>query len=160
MTNKALSVEEATKKLEYYCSYQDRCYQEVIAKLKTLGMYDTAIDHIIDHLVTNKFLDEARFAKSFARGKHKFKYWGKKRIEQELKYRYISAYNIKNALKEIEEDYINTFLKIAENKWLSINEDNLEKKKKKWVDYLYRKGFETSLIFETLQDFLNRPLSK
>src|SRR5690606_40288355 len=102
----------------------------------------------------------SRFAKSFARGKHKIKYWGKKRIEQELKYRYISAYKIKNALKEIVEDYINTFLKIAENKWLSINEDNLEKKKKKWVDYLYRKGFETSLIFETLQDFLNRPLSK
>ena len=68
MNLKGISIEEATKKLEYYCSYQDRCYKEVVTKLKQLGMFDTAINHIIDHLVANKFLDETRYAKSFARG--------------------------------------------------------------------------------------------
>lgn len=152
MNENGLSVADATKKLEYYCSYQDRCYKEVIAKLKSLGMYQTAIDHIIDHLVAHKFLDEARFAKSFARGKHKFKHWGKHRIEQELKFREISAYNIKNALKEIETDYLSNFYALADKKWNSITESSLQKKKQKFFDFLMRKGYETNLIYEYLQN--------
>lgn len=150
--NQAISVNDATKKLEYYCSYQDRCYKEVTAKLKTLGMFQTAIDHILDHLVENNYLNEERFAKSFARGKHKFKGWGKKRIEQELKFREISSYNIKTALKEIETDYLTNFYTLAEKKWHNINETSTDKKKRKWVDYLMRKGYESNLIFNFLKD--------
>jgi len=153
MQNKqGISVNDAIKKLEYYCSYQDRCYKEVTMKLKSLGMFQTAIDHILDHLVANNFLNEERFAKSFARGKHKFKYWGKRRIEQELKFRDISSYNIKTALKEIESDYLPNFYALAERKWQNTTETSLEKKKRKWVDFLMRKGYESNLIFDLLKD--------
>lgn len=150
--NQGISVNDAIKKLEYYCSYQDRCYKEVTAKLKSLGMFQTAIDHILDHLVANNFLNEERFAKSFARGKHKFKYWGKRRIEQELKFREISSYNIKTALKEIESDYLTNFYALAERKWQNITEVSIEKKKRKWVDFLMRKGYESNLIFDFLKE--------
>jgi len=150
--NQGISVNDAIKKLEYYCSYQDRCYKEVTMKLKSLGMFQTAIDHILDHLVSNNFLNEERFAKSFARGKHKFKYWGKRRIEQQLKFRDISSYNIKTALKEIESDYLSNFYALAERKWQNITEPSLEKKKRKWVDFLMRKGYESNLIFDFLKD--------
>ena len=150
--NQGISVNDAIKKLEYYCSYQDRCYKEVTAKLKSLGMFQTAIDNILDHLVANNFLNEERFAKSFARGKHKFKYWGKRRIEQELKFREISSYNIKTALKEIESDYLTNFYALAERKWQNITEVSIEKKKRKWVDFLMRKGYENNLIFDFLKD--------
>ncbi len=152
MNQQGLSVQDAIKKLEYYCSYQDRCYKEVISKLKSLGMFQTAIDHILNHLVEHNYLNEERFAKSFARGKHKFKYWGKRRIEQELKFRDISSYNIKTALNEIESDYLNNFYSLAEKKWDSLNESSLEKKKRKWIDFLMRKGYESSLIFDLLKD--------
>lgn len=152
MNEKELSVDEALKKLEYYCSYQDRCYKEVVARLKALGMYETAIDHIIQQLVKNNFLNEERFAQSFARGKHRIKGWGKRRIEQELKFREISAYNIKTALKEIETDYFHNFYLLAEKKWQSINESSLSRKKRKWMDFLLRKGYESHLIFEVLKE--------
>ena len=121
-------------------------------KLKSLGMFQTAIDHILDHLVANNFLNEERFAKSFARGKHKFNQWGKRRIEQELKFRDISSYNIKTALKEIEADYLSNFYVLAELKWQNTTEASLEKKKRKWVDFLMRKGYESNLIFDFLKD--------
>lgn len=152
MSENGLSVSDAIKKLEHYCSYQDRCYKEVVFKLKSLGMFQTAIDHILEHLVANNFLNEERFAKNFARGKHKFKLWGKRRIEQELKFRDISSYNIKTALKEIETDYLSNFYTLAEKKWLTINENSLERKKRKWVDFLMRKGYENHLIFDFLKD--------
>ena len=100
------TVEEATRKLEHYCAYQDRCHKEAVAKLRSMGMIPLAIDTIITHLITHRFLNEERFAKSYARGKFQIKKWGKNRIVRELKIREISRFNIKTALKEISDsDY-------------------------------------------------------
>lgn len=153
MNSKVYTVEEATKKLEYYCSYQDRCHDEVITKLKSLGMIPQAIDHIIVHLIEQNFLNEERFACSFARGKHNIKKWGKFRIENELKLRNISKYNIIKALKEIpQETYIENFHLLAEKQWNSILESNIQKKKKKVSDYLLRKGWESYLVFDKINE--------
>ncbi|HSD15560.1 MAG TPA: regulatory protein RecX [Flavobacterium sp.] len=150
---KTSTVEEAKRKLEYYCSYQDRCHYEVTEKLKSLNMIPQAIDLIIVHLIANNFLNEERFAVSFARGKHNIKKWGKVRIVNELKFRQISKYNIEKALKEISaEEYLGNFHDIAEKQWESIKERSIPKKKKKFCDFLTRKGYESNLIFEKLND--------
>ena len=110
------SVDEATKKLEGYCAYQDRCHKEVISKLKEMHMIPQAIELIVGHLIQDNFLNEERFARSFARGKFKIKKWGKNRIVNELKHREISKYNISLALEEIEsKEYLKTFNTLAKN---------------------------------------------
>ncbi|CAN0604188.1 unnamed protein product, partial [Ectocarpus sp. 12 AP-2014] len=45
--SKSYTVQEATKKIESYCAYQDRCHKEVVSKLKDMGMIPIAIDTII-----------------------------------------------------------------------------------------------------------------
>lgn len=148
MLQKSYTVAEAQKKLEQYCAYQERCHEEVIQKLKSLNMIPQAIDSIIGHLLEHNFLNEERFARSFARGKFRIKHWGKVRIVRELKARQISRYNIDAALKEIdEEEYIAAFNDLASKQWDFIRESNLLKKKKKVFDFLMRKGFENQLIY-------------
>ena len=143
------TVNEALKKLEYYCSYQDRCHKEVEDKLHKMNMIPEAKEKIIVHLIEHKFLNEERFAKSFARGKFRIKKWGKQRIVRELKFKGISKYNIDSGLKEIsEEDYLQTFNELAEKKFNSITETNIYKKKKKLIDYLLYRGWETNLVFD------------
>lgn len=155
-SDKSFTFEEILRKLEGYCTYQDRCHQEVIQKLKTFTSSETVIDNAIVKLIEDNFLNEERFARSFARGKHRIKHWGKVRIVRELKLRQISKYNIDNALKEIDpEEYTTNFHNLSERIWESISEKNLQKKKKKFCDYLLRKGFETSIIYEKLQDLEN-----
>lgn len=145
---------ETIRKIEYYCSYQERCHNEVILKLNSLSVSKDKIDIILAHLIENNFLNEERFATSFARGKHNIKKWGKIRIENELKQRNISKYNISKALKEISnENYILTFNELAEKNWDSIRETNLQKKKKKFFDFLLRKGWESNLIYEKMKEF-------
>ena len=144
---------EATKKLEHYCAYQDRCHEEVIQKLRSMKMDSDEIDAIIVHLIASNFLNESRFACSFARGKHRIKHWGKIRIVNELKFRKISQYNINLALKEITtEEYEATFHNLAEQNWESIRELNPLKKRKKFCDYLLRKGFESNLVYEKVKE--------
>jgi regulatory protein len=147
------TVQEAQKKLEHYCAYQERCHEEVIQKLKSYNMIPVAIDTIVAHLIEHNFLNEGRFATSFARGKFRIKQWGKVRIVRELKARGISKYNIDAALKEITlNNYLETFHALAEKQWETIAETNEIKKKKKVFDFLMRKGFESSLILDKLSD--------
>lgn len=110
-------------------------------------------DAVIVYLIEHNFLNEERFACSFARGKYRIKFWGKIRIVNELKFRKISTYNINKALKEFSEsEYIETFEKLANHHWETIRETNAIKKKKKFCDFMLRKGFESGLVYEKLKD--------
>jgi regulatory protein len=112
-------------------------------------MIPLAADAIIVHLIEHNFLNEERFACSFARGKFRIKHYGKRRIVNELKLRGISKYNIDKALKEINEDeYTEAFNALAEKQWESITGSSILNKKKKLIDYLLRKGFENTMVYD------------
>ncbi|PHS10514.1 MAG: recombinase RecX [Kordia sp.] len=148
-TKKTYTLTEAKRKLEHYCVYQDRCHAEVNSKLKEMRMIPMAIDEIIYHLIQHNFLNEERFAKSFARGKFNIKHWGRVRIIRELKFRKISEYNIKTALREFsEEDYFMKLNYLATKKLDFITETNVYKKRKKLADYLLYRGWESNLVYE------------
>lgn len=153
MSKKVYTIEEIKRKLEHYCVYQDRCHQEVEKKLYDYALIVEAREHILLHLLEHNFLNEERFSKSFARGKFRIKKWGKLRIVRELRQRNISAYNIRTALKEIDdEDYINTLYAIVGHKSETINESNIYKKKKKIIDHLRYRGYETDVIFKAVNE--------
>ena len=147
------SLKEAQQKIEHFCAYQERCHDEVVSKLYSLKMDSDEIDQIMVHLIASHFLNEERFACSFASGKHRIKHWGKIRIVNELKFRNISQTLINIALKEITPDeYLETFHTLAERQWPNIRETNAIKKRKKFCDFLLRKGFESNLIYEKVKD--------
>lgn len=159
MQNKKLTftVEEAKRRLEKYCIYQDRSHNEIEKKLIEMNMIQEAREVIILHLLEHDFVNEERFARNFARGKFRIKKWGKSRIIRELKFRNISKYNIDIALKEINmEDYLETLHELVQKKWNSIVEDDKYKKRKKVVDFLLRRGFESNLIYNELTIIMNK----
>ena len=147
------SVKEAIHKIEHFCAYQERCHDEVVQKLRTMKMDSAEIDEILAHLIQENYLNESRFACSFARGKHRIKLWGKVRIVNELKLRNITTYNINLALKEISpEEYEMNFNVLAERNWHSIKESNGLKKRKKCCDFLLRKGYESTMVYEKVKE--------
>jgi len=153
-----MTIKEAIQKLEHFCAYQERCHTEVISKLYDLKMTSDEMDAVIVHLIQENFLNETRFACSFARGKHRIKHWGKIRITNELKIRQISSTNINLALKEISaEEYENTFEQLSERCWNTIQEKNSLKKRKKFCDYLLRRGYESNLVYEKLKELEQNP---
>lgn len=146
-------MKEAIQKIEHYCAYQERCHEEVVTKLRSMKLNSSEIDEIIVHLIEQNFLNESRFACSFARGKHRIKYWGKIRITNELKMRHINQTLINIALKEITpEEYLETFHALAERHWQSIREKNDLKKRKKFCDYILRRGYESNLVYEKVKE--------
>ena len=119
----ALSIQQIQGKLEYYCAYQERCYKEVEEKLYSFKISAAEKEQILIYLIENNFINEERFAQSFVRGKHNYKFWGKNRIVNELKFRNISSRIITIALKEIpEETYLENSHQLAEKHWNNFSE--------------------------------------
>ena len=152
---KSYTVNEATKAMEHYCAYQERCHKEVEQKLYDLKMIPEAKELIILHLLQHNFLNEERYAKAFVRGKFSIKNWGRIKIISELKFKNISSYNIKSGLNEIDENtYLKTLQSLAEKKLRLIKESNSFKKKNKLSSYLVSKGFETSLVYKVTNSII------
>jgi regulatory protein len=151
------SIKEAIHKIEHYCAYQERCHEEVEQKLRSMKMDSEETNTIIAHLINDNFLNEERFACSFARGKHRIKHWGRIRIINELKFRGINQTLINIALKEIStEEYFATFDTLANRHWESIRETNALKKRKKFCDFMLRRGFESNLVYDRVKE-LEKP---
>ncbi len=146
-STKTYTVKEATVFLERYCVYQERCHQEVIKKADSINLIPIAKEEIIVHLLQHDFLNEARFAKAYARGKFTIKKWGKIKITQHLKAKKISNYCIKLGLQEIDNlAYEKTLEVIALKKTPLIKAKTSYEKKVKLTRFLYGRGFEYDLI--------------
>ncbi len=148
---KYYSQESALLKLQSYCAYQERCHNEVMAKLRDLGIYGDKADEIVAQLITDNFLNEERFAVSYARGKFRIKRWGKIRIRQELKLRQIPEYSIKKAMAVIDTEggYLETLKDVIRSKSKDYEGD--AQRKQKLALFAMRKGFEPDLVWEVLK---------
>ncbi|PPK85574.1 regulatory protein [Neolewinella xylanilytica] len=148
------TAEQALEALQHYCAYQDRCHQEARDKLYELGYGGDAAEEVIVELIKEKYLDEERFARSYARGKFKMKKWGRYRIRRELKSRKLSDYCIRKAMTEIDDkEYYGTLCSELERR------NALEKpgqhpylKRRRLADYMVKRGYESGLVWQALDD--------
>ncbi|UMY66632.1 MULTISPECIES: regulatory protein RecX [unclassified Flavobacterium] len=135
-----------------YCAYQERSHSEVRQKLRSMGATGAMTERIITQLITDDFLNEERFARSFARGKNGMKKWGRIRIREELRQHGVSEPNIRLGLSEIEESvYLSQFAKLCETKWESLNGLENRLRQKKCADFLIYKGYESDLVFSEVK---------
>lgn len=139
-----------------YCNYQERCHKEVRNKLYELGANTTEVQQLMAVLIEDGLLNEERYARSFARGKFRIKYWGRVKIRLHLKSDQVSDYCIRKAMQEIDEqEYHAVLLRLAEKKLTELAAEKPMIRKAKVFRYLAQKGFETDIINETIKEILN-----
>jgi regulatory protein len=149
----SLTVEEGKNLMRQYCNFQERCHQDVRTKGLSLGFRGDALEEIISAMITERLLDEERYARSLARGKFRNNEWGKNKIIQALKQHAIPEYCIKKALSEIDDvEYLDTIKKLIQSKGRTLTKEKEGfVKNKKIIAYLLQKGFE----YETIQNVLS-----
>jgi len=151
MIRKKLTKEQGLQKLKHFCAYQERSHNEVREKLFDLGLRKNDREEIIASLIEENYLNEERFAMAFAGGKWRIKRWGRVKIKYELRQRGVSDYNIKIALKQIdEEEYLEMLHKLYREKYASTRHTQPLLRKKKTIDYLVGRGFETELVMKQI----------
>lgn len=145
--------EKILEKISSYCAYQERSEKQVREKLHKLGADESLTEKLTHLLINEKYLDNLRFAKSYARGKFYQKKWGKQKIIAGLKTHYIPLNQINIALGEIDSaDYIEELEKILKKKADSVKPFDNKTQRFKIYQSLYRKGYESELIFKLMEE--------
>ena len=145
---------EAKAKLKALCAYQERCSHELDKKMMQWEVDYEDRNRLLAHLIENNFLSEERFAEAFVSGKINIKKWGKVKIRQHLKQKFISEYSINKALNGIDDElYMEHLRHLAEKKYQSLSkEKDGYAKKVKVYRFLASKGYETDLFKDVVDD--------
>ena len=149
-----LSPDQILDKMAKYCAYQERCVKDVRDKLKTFDIPKEEKIKILDYLMTNRFVNDERFAKSFVRGKVNQSGWGLNKIRFHLMQKGIDLETIEEALGQTDEEVYRQRLKdILKSKSKTVKAATDFEKKRKLAAYAMQKGFESSLVWEVLKEF-------
>jgi regulatory protein len=135
------------------CARRENCISEVLARLHSWGTDADDSTRIIEILKKDNFINEERFALGFVREKFNFNKWGKIKIAAHLKAKNISNELIKKALDTIDNDtYNKTLTNLLSAHRRSVKAKNAYDLKAKLVRYGLSKGFESSLLYDLLNE--------
>ena len=145
-------MKEAKIKAGRYCAYQERTQQEVRDKLYALGLHRDEVEEVLTQLITENYVNELRYAKTYAAGKFRSNKWGRRKITYMLKQKGLSQYCIDVAINEIaEEDYIFTLERLIASRLPKLSAAKLPEKQKT-ANYLIGKGFEPDIVWSKLDE--------
>lgn len=138
-------------KLASFCAYQERTLKEVRQKLSDWEAIEDDAVLVIAELIAQNYLNEERFARTFARGKFRIKKWGRLKIRQEMKLKGLSNELIQKGLTEIDgDDYEEVLRDLLKKKVRSLRGDSLAVKQK-IVRFALSRGFESDIVWDLLK---------
>ena len=146
-----MEYEVALKRAAALCSSQEQCSNHIREKLLTWKVSSDDAEQIINLLVKEKFLDDARYATFYVRDKFRFNGWGKIKLRIMLNQKEISKAIIEEALNQIDPElYKQKCLRLISDKSASLKESNQFKRKGKLFRFAAQRGFESDLIHQIL----------
>jgi len=138
---------ETLDRLRHWCASQERAHSDVRRKLASWGVYGDEVEQLLTELISEGYLNEARFARAFAEGKYRIKRWGWNKIEAGLRQKGISAFSMQEAKAAYEaHDHADTLQQLLLKKRDSIHEADPFKRKAKLMRFALSKGYSYAQV--------------
>jgi regulatory protein len=140
-------------KAEQYCAASEQCRTSVKEKLLAWGADRELAGRIVEYLVANEYIDEARYCRIYCESKLHLQKWGRIKINYMLRNKRIDNRIIANALQEIDStQYTETLRSLAESKMRTLHDSDPVKLRSKLSSFLASHGFEMSEIQTVVQN--------
>lgn len=145
-------IKKVLVRLEAQCARREYCVSDVRKKaLERLEGDETAAAEVVDALVRERFVDDARYAAAFAREKAAVTGWGPVKIRFALSAKRIAKADIDAGLAEIEQDRSDARLdRLLENRWKALSGDPAAKLK--LLRFALGRGYD----YDTVRDRVER----
>jgi regulatory protein len=128
---------------------KERTVTEMGSWLRARGVGEQEADEVVDRLVSNGTLDDARFARRYAEDKRELKGWGSERIRMALLDRGVSPEDIEAALHDAgSEQEVERAVGLLRQRGATLA-DALERQKALGV--LIRRGYESEVACEAVR---------
>jgi regulatory protein len=143
----------ALNKAMNLCSQREYCREDIRSKLGFWGIEYNDSEKILEILIKENFINETRYASAFVRDKFKYNKWGKVKIGAHLKAKNLPGDVIRLALDSIDNvQYTKLLHELINSHRRTIKAKNQYDLKAKLLRYGLSKGFESSLLYEMLND--------
>ena len=150
----SISRSDFLNRISQYCAENEKSTHDVLAKLKAWNVPSEEINDILNKLRSEKFLDDTRYAKTYASEKWNLDKWGKIKIRLSLEQKMIDENMIEDALAMInDEDYIAGLHELLRNKLREVKSDDPANDAKRAMMFAASRGFEEELIEEWLEKY-------
>lgn len=148
---KPVTKEDALIAMAGLCARSEQCESDVYKKLRVKGLGHSEAMAVIDELKNRNFIDDFRYARSFARDKVRFSAWGRMKIRAALAAKRITSSIISQAFEEIDPlDYSNALKRCASLKARTLNLDDYDDRMK-LARHILSRGFESALVNEEIR---------
>ena len=141
-----MEYEKCLARLQRLCSRAEYCSADVYRKaLKDLEGDAEAAGRVVEQLVADKYVDDARYASAFAREKASLQGWGPVKIRFQLRGKGVSEAHIAAALQEIEPEKAEAKLqKLLEAKARTLKGD--PQGRLKLIKYALSRGYDYDVV--------------
>ncbi|MBP5506444.1 MAG: RecX family transcriptional regulator [Prevotella sp.] len=114
---KQLTEQEALFRLTALCSQAEHCSYEMSEKMRKWQISDEAQARIMQHLISERYIDDERYCRYFVKDKIRYNKWGRRKVEQALWAKHIDSDISKAILDEVDdEEYINILRPMIKNR--------------------------------------------
>ncbi len=141
-------------RLRNLCSKAEKCKKDISMKLLQWH-FEGDMEEIIGTLEEEGFINEQRFAQSFANDKIKFGKWGKGKVRYLLKQKGIPVDYIDLAIEIVSEpDYVETVKKEILKKNKTLKAKNEFERKKKLYAFAIQRGYESDISLQIIEKII------
>ena len=149
-----MTEEEVFNKLAATCATAEHCRFEMKEKMYRWSVPLETINHILDKLEAEKYIDEERFSKAFVSDKFRFSKWGKQKIAQALYLKKIPQSVFSKYINAIDYDeYISTLKNLIDAKRKSVRANSDYELNGKLIRFAMSRGFKLTDIKCCISDF-------
>lgn len=147
-----LSPETTFNRLAALCAASEHCKHDLAVKMEGWGLMPEQMQEVISQLEKERYVDDLRYARAYARDKVRFARWGKRKIQMELTFKQIHSDIIDEALNSIpHEEYEEALNSVIEGKRRQVKGRNDYERDMKILRHACSKGFEPHLVMEQLK---------
>ena len=142
-----MTEQEAYLRLAALCALAEHCEYEMQEKMRRWEIADDAQARVMQRLITERYVDDERFARAFANDKVKYNKWGRRKVEQAMWLKHIAEDIRQRVLDSIDdEEYIAILRPLLQQKRRSVKAHNDYELRQKLIKFAIGRGFTMDII--------------
>ena len=148
---KEVTEQGAYLQLAQLCARSEHCQHDMLEKMRRWEMSDEAQAHVMQRLISERYVDDERYARAFVRDKILYNKWGRRKVEQALWQKHIDDDIRQRILDEVDdEEYVNVLRPLLKQKRRTLKATSDYELNQKLVRFALSRGFTYDVIRQSL----------
>jgi regulatory protein len=141
------SEKEAYLTLAALCAQAEHCQWEMLEKMRRWEVPEEAQARVMQRLVSERYVDDERYAQAFVKDKIRYNKWGRRKVDQALWQKHIDEDIRKRVLDEVDDDeYLKVLRPLLKQKRKSTKANSDYEVNQKLMRFALGRGFTFDII--------------